>query len=63
MGFSNHNFKFSEAIIHLYVFLRWKLLNAMKSGKDKKKKKQQTSVYLNGIAIPYFSIGHMLLKS
>lgn len=41
VGCSNHNFKFSEAIIHLYIFLRWKLLNATKSGKDKKKKTPQ----------------------
>lgn len=33
----------------------------MQSGKDKEKKKP--SVYLIGVVIPYFSIGHMLLKS
>ena len=34
----------------------------MQSGKDKEKKKKP-SVYLIGVVIPYFSIGHMLLKS
>lgn len=34
-----------------------------KVAKTKEKKKKKPSVYLNGIAIPYFSIGHMLLKS